>query len=93
MSAILRIGCAVALSFGGGLESTSGFLPAVAAEVLERLTTEKPKRELSFNGFEFVVATLSEIDSLGVRLGCGIRMGVGSAAFAGGEANLEVLAA
>jgi hypothetical protein len=75
------------------LESTRGFLPAVAAEVLERLTTAKPKRELSFNGFEFVVATLSEIGSLGVRLGCTIRMSAGSAAFVGDEANLEVLAA
>ena len=64
-----------AASFGrlAGLGSTDGFLPIVAAEGL-RLTTAKPKSDLSFNGFEFVGPEVR------LRLGCTAMVGVESTA-------------
>jgi hypothetical protein len=52
------------------LPSTCGFLPTAAAEGLERLTTAKPKIDLSFNGSGFLMTAFSEVS---LRLGCAPR--------------------
>ena len=74
---IFRISCALSAEGAGvasffGSRLAGGLLPTAVAVGLERLTTAKPKSELSFKGCEFVMTALSEAD--GLSLGCAGKM-------------------